>query len=98
MKVTIELDATPKEYREFLGLPDVQPLQEEILKEISGRMQQGMAGFDPVSLLRPLLPENLKSLEMWQKAFWNALAGGQPGQTEETGSAAASGKRGKSSN
>ena len=34
MKITIEVDLTPAEARQIMGLPDVQPLQNAILAEI----------------------------------------------------------------
>jgi hypothetical protein len=33
MKVTVEIDCTPEEARRFLGLPDVVPMQHEVVPE-----------------------------------------------------------------
>ena len=74
MKISVDVEATPKELREFFGLPDVQPLQEEMLSKVRENMSKGMAGFDAVTLLKPFLPEHLQSMEGWQKAFWEQLA------------------------
>jgi len=32
MKITVDVDITPEELRRFLGLPNVEGLQEEMLK------------------------------------------------------------------
>ena len=39
MKVTIDVDCTPEEARAFLGLPDVQPLQEEMMAALRDRIR-----------------------------------------------------------
>ncbi len=38
MKVTIEIDCTPLEARQFMGLPDVQPMQTAVLAEMEKRL------------------------------------------------------------
>jgi hypothetical protein len=82
MKVTVNVEATAQEMREFLGLPNVQPLQDEMLQMIRDNMNKGVAGFDPLTLMKPLFPAQIQSMEMLQKAFWDAFtqAGGQQGQ------------------
>ena len=69
MKVTINIEADAQEMREFLGLPEVKPLQDDMLQAIRDNVQQGNAGFDPMNLLKPLFPAQLQSMEMLQKAF-----------------------------
>ena len=73
MKISIDIDLTAHEAREFLGLPDIRPLQEEMLQAIRDNMQQGTAGFDPLSLMKPLFPAQMQSMEMLQKAFWESF-------------------------
>lgn len=34
MKITVNIDCTPQEAREFLGLPNIQPMQEKAMKQI----------------------------------------------------------------
>jgi len=67
MKIHFDIDATPSELREFLGLPDVRPLQEEMLDKMREKMLQGVNTFDPQALLKPFLPPQLQSAEAWQK-------------------------------
>jgi hypothetical protein len=73
MKINITVDVTPEELREFLGLPDVKPIQQEMLEKFRERMQAGAEGFDPVSLMQPFLAPNLGAMESMQKAFWQAF-------------------------
>lgn len=73
MKINISIDATTEEMREFLGLPNIKPLQDDMLKAIRNNMQQGVAGFDPLSLMKPFFPAQMQSMEMLQKTFWDAF-------------------------
>jgi hypothetical protein len=75
MKVHLEIDATPEELRRFFGLPDVGALQKELIEEIRRNMKAGVEGYDPFRLMAPLLPEHMRSMEAFQKAFWNASTG-----------------------
>ncbi len=40
MKITIDFDVTPEELRKFLGLPNVEGLQEEMLKAAQKQMAE----------------------------------------------------------
>jgi hypothetical protein len=73
MKVNVSVEATAHEMREFLGLPNVQPLHDDILKALRDNMQRGVVNFDALSLFKPLLPTQFHSMEMVQK-FWEAVA------------------------
>jgi hypothetical protein len=73
MKITVEMDTTPEELRTFLGLPDVAPLQQEMLEKIQEKMRAGVEGFDPLTLLKPFLPENMQTLSTMQKKFWESM-------------------------
>ena len=74
MKFNIEIDVTPEELRRFMGLPDVAPLQEELMSRLRERIESGMTDYDPVKLMEPFLTGNLKSFEAMQNLFFNAMA------------------------
>ncbi|MBI2381769.1 MAG: hypothetical protein HYV16_13540 [Gammaproteobacteria bacterium] len=76
MKLHVEIDATPEELRSFLGLPDISALNAELVAKFRENMDQGVAGYDPASLLKPVLPEALQAMSQLQKTFWQTLAGG----------------------
>lgn len=73
MKVNVSVEATAQEMREFLGLPNVQPLHNDIMQAIRDNMQRGVVNFDALSMFKPLLPAQFNSMEMVQK-FWEAVA------------------------
>jgi len=73
MKIKLDIDATPQELRTFFGLPDVEPLQQEMMEQLRKRMQEGMERYDPATLLKPLLPEHMRTLESLQESFWKSF-------------------------
>jgi len=74
MKINIEIECSPEEARQFLGLPDVQPLQARMMTEIEARMVQGLAAMDPETALKTWLPAGIQGLEQIQKMFWAAAS------------------------
>ncbi|MBF0414317.1 MAG: hypothetical protein HQL78_00305 [Magnetococcales bacterium] len=46
MQINVKVEVTPLEARTFLGLPDVQPLQNEVLDKIKERMLSKMDKFE----------------------------------------------------
>ncbi len=73
MKIRIDIDITPQELRDFFGLPDVQPIQNEFLEKVQENMRAGVDGFDPLTLLKPLIPNNPQMIEAMQQAFWSGF-------------------------
>jgi len=73
MKITFDIDATPQELRTFFGLPDVETLQKEMMDQIRKKTLDGVEGFDILSLMKPLLPENMMTMSSLQKSFWNSF-------------------------
>ena len=64
MKVTVEIDCTPDEARQFMGLPDVKPFH----AAMSAKMEEQAERLSPEALLRswmamvPQTPEQLKDV------------------------------------
>ncbi|MBE2295296.1 MAG: hypothetical protein IAF00_10100 [Phycisphaerales bacterium] len=82
MKVNVSVEATAQEMREFLGLPNLQPLHDDVLQTLRDNVQRGVVSFDSLNLLKPLLPTQLHSMEMVQK-FWEAVAKASASPTKE---------------
>ncbi|MCE8051489.1 hypothetical protein HOP61_09315 [Halomonas daqingensis] len=57
MKINVEFDLTPEEFRRALGLPDVEAFQQELLNRIQKQMESGVEGYDPMSLMKPFLQQ-----------------------------------------
>ncbi|HEY4115933.1 MAG TPA: DUF6489 family protein [Rhizomicrobium sp.] len=74
MKIHIEMDISPEEARAMMGLPDVAPLQAEMLGEMKTRMKAAMDAYDPVAMLKSFMPMGAQGFEQFQKAMWDAAA------------------------
>jgi len=42
MKVNVEIDCTPLEARQFIGLPDVQPMQTAVMEKLQQQMMDNI--------------------------------------------------------
>jgi len=78
MKVNINIECTPVEARSFFGLPDVTPLNEQLVEEMKARMAANMDALEPEALMRSWMTLGGE----WQKQFMammGSAAAGGPG-------------------
>lgn len=75
MKITVNVDCTPEEARAFLGLPDVQPLQEAVMAQMQERVMNSLNAMDPNELLKTWAPLGLQSMEQIQRFFLSQFTG-----------------------
>ncbi len=47
MKITVNIDCTPVEARQLMGLPDVQPMQERLMADLEQRFREAAARLSP---------------------------------------------------
>jgi hypothetical protein len=73
MKVNVEVDCSPEEARAFLGLPDVQPMQEALMKDLEARLRANIQAMDPEVIARTWLPASMQGAEQLQKMFWSQV-------------------------
>jgi len=85
MKITIEVDCTPAEARAFMGLPDVEPLQDEVMKEIQRRVMGALSLTDPQQLLRMWAPLGTQGIEAFQ-GLMRAATGTSKRSSDDEGS------------
>ncbi len=82
MKITIDIDCSPKEARQFLGLPDMEPLQEAFMAELQEKMSSGLSSEDMEKMFNLWMAPGLKmagqnvekNMETLQNIFWNAAS------------------------
>jgi Family of unknown function (DUF6489) len=75
MKVTLEIDCTPAEAREFFGLPNVERVQKIMMEKIEQRIVGAADRFSPDTLMSTwlsLFPQNANWL---QNAFADLAKG-----------------------
>jgi Family of unknown function (DUF6489) len=78
MKISLDIDCTPDELRDFFGMPEIKPMQEQLLKEVEERMRANLKALDAETMLKTWLPAGLKGFEQLREMFLNQM-GGQSG-------------------
>lgn len=69
MKIRIDIKVKPEEVRTLIGLPDVAGLQEDMIQYIREKMAAGVDGFEPLTLMKQMVPVSIQTAEGLQKAF-----------------------------
>lgn len=81
MKVHVEVDMTPEEARRFMGLPDVAPLQAQMVAEMERRLKAAMNTADPEAMMKAWMPLGGEGLQQFQKFMWDSAARAAAGGT-----------------
>lgn len=83
MKFTIDIECTPEEARQFLGLPDVQEFQKAMMAEIQSRMSEQLQGMDSEAMMKNWLPTGMQAWDGLQEAFMKGFSGAGGGSKDE---------------
>ena len=76
MKVKLEVDCTPAEARSFLGLPDVEALNNHVVDEMKLRIDAGVAMVAPEELMKSWMSFGGQATEQFRKLMTAAMAAG----------------------
>jgi hypothetical protein len=76
MKVNVEIDCTPAEARQFLGLPNVEPMQTAVMEQFQKKMLAEMDRISPESVMTTWLSLVPQGAEQMQKMFTSMFAQG----------------------
>ena len=82
MKITVVVDCTPLEAREFFGLPDVRPMQVAMMEQVQEKMMANLDQFSPETLMHNWFTFDPKMAERFQEMFVN-MAGLVSGRATE---------------
>ncbi len=80
MKLKFDIECTPEEARTFLGLPDVVPMQERLMKELEKRLQDNMQNLSPEEMVKTWMPASMAGMAEMQKMFWGQMGMTTPNQ------------------
>lgn len=75
MKFTVEVECSPEEARRFVGLPDVTPINEMLVREMGARMQQNMQLMSPDTFVSSWMSVGTQA----QDAFLKLMTSGAEG-------------------
>lgn len=80
MKINVTVDCTPKEAREFFGLPDIEPMQQRLLNEAEERFRKNLAAMDVDTLMKTMTGTTFGNMERWQEFMSGMLQAGRGGK------------------
>ena len=75
MKVTVEVDCTPAEARAFMGLPDVEPLNDHLVSEMKRRMDENITAMKPEEVMKTWTSFGLQAQDQFRKLMETAVSG-----------------------
>ncbi len=73
MKFNFDIECTPAEARRFIGLPDVAPMQEKMMKELEDRMADNIRSLSPEEMVKTWMPATMQGFGEMQKIFWSQM-------------------------
>lgn len=75
MKINVTVDCTPDEARQFMGLPDVQPFQEEMMKIMREKAIENMKMMEPEAAMKAWMPLMNQGVSQGMDFFKNIMSG-----------------------
>lgn len=75
MKVNITIDCTPEEARNFMGLPDVQPFQDEMMKIMRDKALENMKRMEPEAAMQAWMPMMNQGVAQGMDFFKSIMSG-----------------------
>ena len=73
MKIQIEIEREPAEARAFLGLPDVEPLNDHLVAEMKRRMDENMSALQPDELMKTWAGFGMQAQDQFRKLMEAAV-------------------------
>ena len=70
MKITMEIDMSPEEVRKVMGLPDVEPIQKELMAKMQEKMNTYVDEMsDPEMFMKRIMPMGIQGMDQVQEFF-----------------------------
>ncbi len=77
MKITIDIDCSPDEARQFMGLPDVAAMNDQLVAALGEKLKDSLSGEDPGVLFKEWFSGGLEGFEKIQKDFGRGFQAAQ---------------------
>ena len=74
MRIKIDIDCTPAEARAFFGLPDLAPMQEQLMAQVQDKMKKSIDSMDPTEIIQSWLPAGMEGFDKMQDMFWKHIS------------------------
>lgn len=72
MKVTVNVDCTPEEARAFLGLPNVEPLNDMLVQQMKSRLEQNIQQMQPEEIMKTWSSFGVQAQDQFMKLMQTA--------------------------
>lgn len=70
MKIKMEIDMSPEEVRKVMGLPDVEPMQKELMAKMQEKMNTYVDEMsDPEVFMKRIMPMGIQGMDQVQDFF-----------------------------
>ncbi len=79
MKCTVNVECTPQEARAFLGLPDVEPLNDFVVEAMRARVEQNMQSMQPEEIMKTWSSLGISAQDQFLKLFQTAAKASMSG-------------------
>lgn len=74
MKINVEIDCTPEEARQVMGLPDLTPLHDVYLEQMRETMQNGVSPELIERMVKSWSPMGEAGMSLWRQMFEQATS------------------------
>jgi hypothetical protein len=83
MKLKIEVECSPEEARAFMGLPDVTPINEMLVREMGDRMQSNIQLMSPDTMMKSWMSVGTQAQDAFVKLMTAGASGAMKGINKE---------------
>lgn len=67
MKINVEVDCTPEEARRFMGLPDLTPVHDAYVAQLTETVKKGISGDALEMMMKGWGPMSDAGFKLWQQ-------------------------------
>lgn len=83
MKIKVEFELTPAEFRESLGLPNISALQDEALAMLKERITSDVENIDVAEIIESWFSQGIAASRKVQELLMSAASGILDGETDD---------------
>ena len=83
MKINIEIDCSAQEARKFLGLPDLEPMQMSLLKQIQAQIASALPKMSAEQLVKSWVSLGQQGYDEFQRLMREAAGGRKRGRESQ---------------
>ena len=73
MKITVNIDCTPEEARELMGLPDMQKMQSAFMDSFGAKMKEAGANISSEDYMNMWKDMGQQNMQAFQSMFWEQM-------------------------